>query len=77
MATMNVSLPDLLREWVDTQVEGGAYANASDYIRDLIRHDKERRVALRAAIDEGLDSGRSPRRAEDVMAEAKASLADG
>ena len=77
MATMNVSLPDLLREWVDTQVEGGAYANASDYIRDLIRHDKEKRVALRAAIDEGLDSGRSPRRAEDVMAEAKARLADG
>ncbi len=77
MATMNVSLPDLLREWVDTQVEGGAYANASDYIRDLIRHDKERRVALRAAIHEGLDSGRSPRRAEDVMAEARARLADG
>ena len=72
MATMNVSLPDLLREWVDAEVKGGAYANASDYIRDLIRHDQERRVALRAAIQEGLDSGRSPLRAEDVMAQAKA-----
>jgi len=75
MATMNVSLPDLLREWVESRVEGGAFANASDYVRDLIRHDQD--AALRAAIQEGLDSGRSSRRAEDIMAEAKSRLADG
>jgi antitoxin ParD1/3/4 len=74
MATMNVSLPDPLRRWVEDQVKGGTYANASDYIRDLIRHDQERRAALAAAIDQGLASGRSVRKAEAVMAAAKARL---
>ena len=74
MATMNVSLPDPMREWVEDQVWGGEYANASDYIRDLIRHDQRRRRELEAAISEGLESGRSPRKAEDVMAAAKARL---
>ena len=77
MATMNVSLPDPMREWVDSQVRGGVYANASDYIRDLIRHDQQRRQVLEAAIAEGLDSGRSPRKAADIIAEAKARLAHG
>jgi len=77
MATMNVSLPDPMREWVDAQVKGGEYANASDYIRDLIRHDQQRRQALETAIREGLESGRSPRRAEAVMSAAKARLRHG
>lgn len=60
MATMNVSLPDSLKAWVETQVEGGAYSNASDYVRDLIRKDQERRTAIatvQAAITEGIESG--------------------
>lgn len=77
MATMNVSLPDPMREWVEGQVRGGAYANVSDYIRDLIRHDQEKRKALEEAIQDGLASGRSPRKAEDVMAAAKARLRRG
>ena len=77
MATMNVSLPDPMREWVEAQIEGGQYANASDYIRDLIRHDQRRAQALEAAIVEGLESGRSPRKAADIMAEAKARLRNG
>lgn len=77
MATMNVSLPDPMREWVEAQVKGGEYANASDYIRDLIRHDQERCLALEAAIREGVESGRSPRKAEAVMAAAKSRLRNG
>jgi antitoxin ParD1/3/4 len=77
MATMNVSLPDPMREWVEAQVKGGEYANASDYIRDLIRHDQQRRRPLEAAIREGLESGRSPRKAEAIMAAAKARLRHG
>jgi antitoxin ParD1/3/4 len=61
MATMNVSLPDPMRDWVDAQVKSGAWANASDYVRDLIRHDQERHHALKAAIAEGLASGAAPR----------------
>lgn len=60
MATMNVSLPDPMKAWVERQAESGRYGNASDYIRDLIRRDQERREALavlQAAITEGAESG--------------------
>lgn len=77
MATMNVSLPDPMRKWVEDQVKGGAYANVSDYIRDLIRHDQQRRESLQAAIREGIESGRSSRKIEEVMAAAKARLRRG
>ena len=39
MATLNISLPDQLREWVKTQISTGQYSSASDYLRDLIRQD--------------------------------------
>lgn len=39
--TMNVSLPGTMRAWVESRVRTGSYANASDYVRDLIRHDQE------------------------------------
>ena len=42
MATMNVSLPDQMKEWVEAQTASGRYGNASDYVRDLIRRDQER-----------------------------------
>lgn len=60
MATMNISLPDQMRDWVETRTEGGQYANNSDYVRDLIRKDKHRAEKLRAlqeAITKGFDSG--------------------
>lgn len=60
MATMNVSLPDALKAHVEAQVETGRYANASDYVRDLIRRDQERArklAAMQALVDEGLASG--------------------
>lgn len=60
MATMNISLPDPMKAWAERQAETGRYANTSDYIRDLIRHDQERQAAiaeLQALIDEGLASG--------------------
>jgi antitoxin ParD1/3/4 len=60
MATMNVSLPEPMKAWVEQQAEGGLYGNASDYIRDLIRKDRERKeaiAALQSAITEGVESG--------------------
>ena len=77
MATMNVSLPDPMREWVEEQVRSGTYANASDYIRDLIRHDQERRTELESAIREGLESGRSSRNAKEIVTAAKARMRRG
>jgi antitoxin ParD1/3/4 len=60
MATMNVSLPEPMKAWVERQTQTGRYSNASDYVRDLIRRDQERASAiaeLQQAIDEGLASG--------------------
>lgn len=59
MATMNISLPDSMRSWVEAQLETGLYANNSDYIRDLIRKDQQRAeklALLQQAITAGLDS---------------------
>ncbi len=56
MGTMNVSIPDELRSFVDSQVSEGSYGSTSEYVRDLIRRDQDRRQ-LRAALIEG---SRSP-----------------
>lgn len=40
MATMNVSLPDPLRDYVQSRIDSGQYASVSDYVRDLIRRDQ-------------------------------------
>ena len=74
MATMNVSLPDPMKEWVEAQAAAGRYSNASDYVRDLIRRDQERadRLAeLQRLITEGLDSGGSGRSIDDVLEAAR------
>jgi antitoxin ParD1/3/4 len=74
MATMNVSLPDPMKAWVEAQAQTGRYANASDYVRDLIRRDQERAAAieeLNALIQEGIDSGISERTPDEVFANAR------
>ena len=40
MASMNISVPDSMREWVQSRIESGEYASVSDYVRDLIRRDQ-------------------------------------
>ena len=59
MATMNISLPDQMKTWIDEHVQSGNYANASDYVRDLIRRDNAKRQALIEALIEGENSGPS------------------
>lgn len=75
MATMNISLPDQMKEWVEAQTKTGRYGNASDYVRDLIRRDQEREEELaefQRLIQEGIDSGISDRTPEEIFAEARA-----
>ena len=75
MATMNVSLPDPMKAWVEAQAQTGRYANASDYVRDLIRRDQERVekiAAMQKLIDEGLASGVSERGMDEILADARA-----
>ncbi len=55
MTTMNISLPDSLKSFVDQQVTSGGYSTSSEYVRELIRKDKDRRY-LRKMLIEGADS---------------------
>lgn len=74
MATMNISLPEKMKDWVEAQAATGRWSNSSDYVRDLIRRDQERATAiaeLNALIQEGLDSGISPHTPEEVFEEAR------
>lgn len=60
MATMNVSLPDPMKSWVEARTRDGRYSNVSDYVRDLIRRDQLRQeaiVEIQRLVDEGTSSG--------------------
>ena len=55
MTTMNVSIPDDLKTYVDSRINNGNYGSTSTYMRDLIRRDHDRRQ-LRAAFLKGVRS---------------------
>ena len=60
MATMNVSLPDPMKEWVESRMKDGKFGNTSDYVRHLIRRDQERAEAfaeIQQAVAEAIASG--------------------
>ncbi len=73
MATMNISLPDPMKRWAETQTQSGRYSNVSDYVRDLIRRDQDvtdKIVRLQKHVDEGRASGLSEETMEDIRARA-------
>lgn len=71
MVTMNVSLPEKMKKRVQERIARGNYANASDYVRDLIRKDIESRDTLIAALRKGEASGASKRGVPAILAAAK------
>ena len=56
---MNVSMPDELREFVDSRTKLGGFSTPTEYVRHLIREDRKRETErrLEALLLEGLDSG--------------------
>ncbi len=77
MATMNISLPDAMKLWVEAQSADGRYSNASDYVRDLIRRDQDRRLRIahmQALVDEATESGVTERSMADIRAAARSQL---
>lgn len=74
---MTVSLPDPMKEWIEAQIRKGEYASASDYVRDLVRRDRERRghqftlEELRDLVETSRESGRSSRTVECLFNEAE------
>ncbi len=74
MATMNISLPDPMKSWVEAQTADGRYANSSDYVRDLIRKEQvkaEKIAHWNALIEEGRASGFTDQTPEEIFAEAR------
>jgi antitoxin ParD1/3/4 len=73
-----ITLTDQQDRWIKAQIAAGEYTNDSEYIRDLVRCDQEQNAkfrALKAAIQEGLDSGISGisgKTVRDVWEEAEA-----
>ena len=55
MGTMNISLPDSLRAFIDKRIHSGDYGTSSEYLRELIRRDQAR-LELRQLLLEGLQS---------------------
>ncbi len=55
MTTMKVALPNSLTSFVDDQVTTRGYASSSEYVRDLIRKDRDRQ-RLRGLLLEGVES---------------------
>jgi antitoxin ParD1/3/4 len=62
MGTMNISLPDSLKSFVDEQVNERGYGTSSEYVRELIRRDQDR-MQLRGLLLAGAAS--RPARAAD------------
>ena len=55
MSTMNISLPETLKSFVDSQVSDGGYGSSSEYMRELLRKEQDR-VRLRRLILDGMES---------------------
>jgi antitoxin ParD1/3/4 len=78
MATMNISLPEQMKAWVEAQSEDGKYSNSSDFVRDLIRREqvrKEKIANVQTLLTEGIESGISDRTVDEIIQEVQAELA--
>ena len=60
MATMNVSLPESMKLWVEQQARSERYSTASDYVCDIIRREQEQAAKIfhmQSLVTEGIESG--------------------
>jgi antitoxin ParD1/3/4 len=76
MTTINISLPEQMRLFVEEQVTAGGYSTTSEYIRSLIRQDNERKNKehLDNLLLQGLASGESIEVTEEWWDEKRAAL---
>lgn len=77
MMRKTITISDTMEEWVKSQIDSGRYGNDSEYFRDLIRRDQDRRAAeerLSSLIEEGLASGVSDDNIPGIMARVESKL---
>lgn len=60
MSTMNISLPDSLKSFVDAQVESRGYGTSSEYVRELIRKDQDRQQLRTLLLEGGASAPTAP-----------------
>ena len=62
MESMNISLPEPMKQFVDGQIAQGRYGSVSEYVRELIRADEKRKAEdqLETLLLEGLQGEESP-----------------
>ena len=77
MQSMNISLPEPLKQFVDGQIAQGRYSSASEYVRELIRADEKRKAEerLEALLLEGLGGAETELTPSDWKAIRKEALA--
>jgi antitoxin ParD1/3/4 len=81
MTSLNVSLPEAMRQFVEEQAANGGYGTVSEYIQELIRQAQEQQAEqerLEALLLAGLASPASemtPADWEQIRAEAMERLA--
>ncbi len=76
MSTLNISLPQSMRAFIEQQIAQGGYSTASEYIRGLIRGDQKRVAEKRveALLLEGLQSGEPVEISDQWWEQKKADL---
>ena len=78
MATMNISLPDTMREYVEDRIQREGYSTASEYFRALVREDRKRMAheKLEALLVEGIESGPSVEATPEFWSQLRADLVE-
>ncbi len=75
MSRLTISMPEQMNQWVEDQINTGRYGNVSEYFRDLVRRDQEKREEklkeLRDLLDRAEASGVSTRTFSEVMKQAR------
>ena len=81
MTQLTITMPPALEDWVQSRLDEGRYADAGDYLRDLVRQDQgcdaEDTAWVRAMVEEGLASGIVDAEPEDVLKEIMSQFDDG
>lgn len=78
MATMTISLPDKMREFVETEVSTGEYGSASELFRELLRERQKQKAQenLETLLLEGLESGKPSLVTSEYLEKRRKSLRD-
>jgi antitoxin ParD1/3/4 len=75
MSRLTISMPEQLTAYVEAQIEEGRYGNVSEFFRDLVRHDQERRAdairELRSMLERAEASGIGERSKDKLIEAAK------